>query len=223
MATSGWRQRAPPPSTMGYYGMGAPSAVTRAKSRFGGHAPSSNMTRTSIAPRNICGTSMSRDLFAPGMIIRFHHFEAAYEDAMIDEKYLIQSRFGDVCCKVRPHIVVECHAEHYVCLPLFTHQSRGLANKLHKGEFVSIRDHRNIPAKAFEKLSSHEPLVTGEMEPSARHIDANSTVHIASCVARTYKLPIVKLGSLDSESTERLLEMRRNMGRSAEVRYASRA
>ncbi|KAL8965322.1 MAG: hypothetical protein Q9183_003913 [Haloplaca sp. 2 TL-2023] len=117
------------------------------------------------------------------------------------EKYVTESHFGNIFTKIRKMIVVALHQDHYVAVPLYTHNGRGLINKAQPDEFVSVKDHRL--KEECKGLSRWNPLVTAYVKEGIDLLDPKSTAHMAHPVRR-YALPIVLEGELKSSSIEDL-------------------
>ena len=114
------------------------------------------------------------------------------------------SAFGPVFTKTRYLIVVALHTTHCICVPLYTHEDKGLAGKEHyRHEFCFIRDGR-IAIKDFKPLSSYKPLVTDSKGP---RINPLSTVWFTRPVSRRYELSIGSCGSLTDNSTANLCSL----------------
>ena len=116
-----------------------------------------------------------------------------------------ESRMGTIFTKQRKMIVVALHADHYVAIPLYTHNGRGLINKRQPEEFVSVKDHRD--REEFVKLSKHDPLVTEMIREGINLFDPKSTAHLAYPVSRRYQLPVVYEGHLRNSSLRILVSL----------------
>ncbi|KAL9014854.1 MAG: hypothetical protein Q9180_008917, partial [Flavoplaca navasiana] len=129
----------------------------------------------------------------------------AASEATKAEHYRTESRMGTIFTKQRKMIVVALHTDHYVAIPLYTHNGRGLVNKRQPEEFVSVKDHRY--KEAFVKLSKHDPLVTEMVRDGIDLFDTKSTAHLAYPVSRRYTLPVVHEGHLRSSSLRILVTL----------------
>ncbi|KAL8697889.1 MAG: hypothetical protein Q9201_006875 [Fulgogasparrea decipioides] len=123
------------------------------------------------------------------------------------EKYTTESRFGTIFTKYRKMIVVALHQDNYVALPLYTHNGRGLVNKVQPDEFVSVKDHRLKDHHGWKQLSRWEPVVTEYIREGIDLFDPKSTAHLAYPVSRRYALPVVLEGELRSSSFRILKEL----------------
>lgn len=122
-------------------------------------------------------------------------------------KFASQSHYGAVFSKMRVMIVVARFQNHYVAVPLYTHNGVGLLRKTvdEREEFVSIKDHRD--ERQFIAQSNHGYLTTGYIKPGIHILDPKSTAHVTYCLARRYDLPVVHHGNLSAQATKRLLEL----------------
>ncbi|KAL9024972.1 MAG: hypothetical protein Q9196_006119 [Gyalolechia fulgens] len=167
------------------------------------------------------GIKLRREDYKPGMIIRAPLHEqdsrgdarslgassnasvaSASSEATLAEKYTTPSRFGTIFTKYRKMIVVACHQDNYVAIPLYTHNGRGLVNKVRPEEFVSVRDHRykEREKEEWRQLSKWEPLVTEYVKDGIDLFETKTTAHLAYPVSRRYGLPVVNEGWLRGSS-----------------------
>lgn len=167
------------------------------------------------------GIKLRKEDYKPGMIIRAPLHEqdsrgdarslgtnsnvsvaSASSEATLAEKYTTPSRFGTIFTKYRKMIVVACHQDNYVAIPLYTHNGRGLVNKARPDEFVSVRDHRYKEREKGEwrQLSKWEPLVTEYVREGIDLFETKTTAHLAYPVSRRYGLPVVNEGWLRGSS-----------------------
>ncbi|KAL8686813.1 MAG: hypothetical protein Q9224_005330 [Gallowayella concinna] len=121
-------------------------------------------------------------------------------EATLAEHYKTESKFGTIFTKYRKMIVVALHQDHYVAVPLYTHNGRGLVNKRQPDEFVSVKDHRYGNEDGFVPLSRWDPLVTESVKEGIDLFDRMSTAHLAYPVSRRYQLPVVLEGCLRRSS-----------------------
>ena len=154
---------------------------------------------------------LSKYLFKPGMIVRGICHEQDFHNAAngstmtLADRYTTESKFGLIHSKYRKMIVVGLYDNHYLALPLYTHNGNGISRKAKPDEFVSVHDHRSL--EPFTKQTRHSPLVTGEMNEGINPIDPQSCAHITHPMARKYDLPLVVEGYLNKESTGRLWDL----------------
>ncbi|KAL8799183.1 MAG: hypothetical protein Q9182_006083 [Xanthomendoza sp. 2 TL-2023] len=128
-------------------------------------------------------------------------------EATLAEHYKTESKFGTIFTKYRKMIVVALHQDHYVAIPLYTHNGKGLVNKRQPDEFVSVKDHRYGNEDGFVPLSRWDPLVTESVKDGIDLFDRKSTAHLAYPVSRRYQLPVVLEGCLRSSSYELLVDL----------------
>lgn len=157
------------------------------------------------------GKPYHKSQFRPGMIIRGILHEQDYQatstgsNITITDRYRSDTKFGPICTKYRKMIVLTLFEDHYLAIPLFTHNGNGLAYKTKPDEFVSILDHR---AKGDStQQSCHKPLVTESINNGIDLFDVKSTAHVTYAISRRYDLPIVFEGYLTRPSTNRLVEL----------------
>ena len=102
-------------------------------------------------------------------------------------------------------IVVALYQDHYVVVPMYTHQHRGLNDPRHDiDEWVSVQDHRS---PLCEQQSNHKPLVTSHLDNQVTLFDPKSVAHITAPVSRFYNAPCRLEGQLDGKSTYRLVRL----------------
>lgn len=148
------------------------------------------------------GVRLTKEMFKPGMIIRCAHHEQDFvaggapgaSDATLADKYRTDSKFGTIFTKYRKMIVVALYHDHYVAVPLYTHNGRGLEKKPKPDEFVSVQDHR-VPG-AFKALSVHQPVVTEQINDGVNKFHPKSTAHFTYPVSRKYGLPVIVEGQV---------------------------
>lgn len=180
-------------------------------SAYGESSPRGHNTVTvAPPPRNL--TRLHKQDYQLGMIIRALVHEdsmdrAAGSSVTITDRSVTESKFGPICSKWRKMIVVGAFENHYLAVPIYTHNGHGLTRKANPNEFVSIRDHRR--PEPFDRLSSHRPLVTKYIHQEIYSYDPLSTAHVTYAISRGYVLPVVEEGFLDYDSTKRLLELAR--------------
>jgi len=124
---------------------------------------------------------LKRHEFYPGMIIRAPLYEEDYADGKdaglpilvpgsnvsaatsisAAMSHISLSNYGYVHSKLRYMIVLATFRYHYMAIPLYTYEGKGLKDKPRdfQDECVSVRDGR-LSKAAFAKISRHAPLVT---------------------------------------------------------------
>lgn len=150
------------------------------------------------------GVKLPKNLFKPGIIVRAALHEPSFggtsvvTDATDGDKYTTDSKYGTIHTKYRKFIVLALFKNHYLAMPLYTHNGRGLEGKLQPDEYVSVQDHRDTAP--FTKLSSHEPLVTAQINAGIGPFHPKTTAHLTYLVPRNYDVPVVHEGFLDNKS-----------------------
>lgn len=148
--------------------------------------------------------------YRPGVIISAPLHEQDYMAAnstitVPNNKSITPSEFGNIHTKYRKMIVMACFAKHYIAIPLFTHNGRGLVNKK-ANEYVSIRDHRD-KSRTFRALSQYKPLTTEHMNDGMRILDVLTTAHITYPHSKHYACKVVHEGHLDTGSINHLVTL----------------
>ncbi|KAI4158048.1 MAG: hypothetical protein LQ342_007811 [Letrouitia transgressa] len=158
------------------------------------------------------GQRMSKDWFRAGIIIRAVLHEQDYiaacgkGDLTLDaDRYRTSTPFGSIYSKQRKMIVLALYEDHYIAIPLFTHNGTGLVNKRNPDEFVSVQDHRR-PGE-FKRLSTNKPLVTESINDGIDLFDPLSTAHVTYGLPRKYDLPITHEGTLRASSLNTLIKL----------------
>ncbi|KAL8848039.1 MAG: hypothetical protein Q9221_006944 [Calogaya cf. arnoldii] len=204
--------------------LGPPSAAARSRSQvYGkGTVPSSGGYKQEFLPpsqqdpklleaEKHKGIKLLKNFFRPGIVFRAVLHDQDYtatssgSQITVADKNRTPSIYGPIFTKVRHLIVLALYEDHYMAIPLFTHNKTGLAGKVKKDEFVSIRDKRDrnpIPA-----LSKHKPLKIDRVNPGIAGFDPLSTAHITYPLARKYDLPIIPEGSIEVESLNYLITL----------------
>ncbi|CAD6590812.1 MAG: hypothetical protein ASARMPRED_005067 [Alectoria sarmentosa] len=120
-------------------------------------------------------------------------------------KHIGHGEWGPVYSENRFLIVVHNRAgDHYYAVPVYSHKGNGLAKKLHKNEFVSIADGRY--PNNVEQQSAHRPI-TAVLKNGVDELLPMSAAYASYAVPRKYGLPVAHQGTLDDESTKRLVSM----------------
>lgn len=160
------------------------------------------------------GKSFLKAQYKPGWIIRGLLHEQDYNatstgsNITVTDRFRSETKFGPVYTKYRKMIVLAMFEDHYLAIPLFTHNGNGLAYKSRPDEFIGIKDHR---ARAEEGLlqqqSRHEPLVTEAINSGIHLFDVKSTAHVTYALSRKYDLPVILEGQLTRSSINRLIRL----------------
>ena len=149
-------------------------------------------------------TRIGKEAFRLGMIIRAAVHEQELPNTTNADKSITDSKFGPIYTKYRKMIVIALHQDHYLALPMFTHNGKGLVNKARPDEFISVQDHRL--KGEFTALSSYRPLVTEYLNAGIDFFHPKSTIHITYPLPRKYDLPLVYEGFINPEAVSRLLK-----------------
>lgn len=162
--------------------------------------------------QNSRGVKVPKESYRPGMLIRaaihepdLNHGGASTSNITVADRYRSETKFGPIHTKVRKAIVIALYQDHYLAVPLYTHNGNGLLKKQSPEEFVSVRDHRNVGA--FQKLSKHAPLMTEHLNAGINPYHEKSTAHITYPIARKYDLSVVHEGHLQADSIKNLLDL----------------
>ena len=124
----------------------------------------------------------------------------------VGREHVTHGAFGAVYSENRFLIVVNNRPEdHYLAIPVYSHKGNGLANKIHRDEYVSVADHRYIAN--CQQQSAHAPLVTEFLKDGVEELFPRSVAYASYPVSRKYGLPVAHQGNLDDESTKRLISM----------------
>ncbi|KAL8870166.1 MAG: hypothetical protein Q9174_003721 [Haloplaca sp. 1 TL-2023] len=160
------------------------------------------------------GHVYDKDLYRPGMIIRVWLHEQDYAATSTganltvlaprnDTKTRTNTDAGPVLSTQRKMIVLSMFEDHYLAVPLFTHNGNGLNFKTKPSEFVSVFDHRVKPKPS--PLGPWRPLVTESLQEDVDRFSPVTTAHITYALPRRYNLPVVKEGHLAPKSTNYLI------------------
>lgn len=152
------------------------------------------------------GRVLAKEVFKLGMIIRAALHEPLLSGATdLTDKNKGSSIYGPVFSKVRKMIVVALYEDHYIALPVYTHNGNGLQGKTKADEYVSVKDHRS--QTPFTPLSKHLPLVTETVNPGIDPFHPNATAHLTYPVSRKYNLRVTPEGILDTNSVKKLIAL----------------
>ena len=147
--------------------------------------------------------------YRPGVIITSPLHEQDYNEAnstvTVDNRSITPSEFGNIHTKYRKMIVVACYSKHYIAIPLYTHNGRGLINKADE-EYISVQDHRD-PSMNFQALSKHGSLMTAHLQDGIKRYDPLTTAHFTYPSSKHYDCKVVFEGCLKPRSTELLVRL----------------
>ncbi|KAI4097800.1 MAG: hypothetical protein LQ344_000072 [Seirophora lacunosa] len=218
-----------PPSALTPHSAAAVSRATsyrpyqRPPSQSRSHVPDPMTDWLRIRREANQGVRLRKDEYKLGMIIRapLHEQDSRGDaralgssssvgsnasEATLAEKYTTPSRFGAIFTKYRKMIVVACHQDNYVAIPLYTHNGNGLVYKARPDEFVSVKDHRDKDEE-WQPLSRWKPLVTEYVREGIDIFERKTTAHLAYPVSRSYRLPVVKEGFLKGSSAKAMRDL----------------
>lgn len=148
---------------------------------------------------------LSYDSCCEGMIIRSAVHEQDFQNKLpegsvnLDGQYTINTNFGLVYSKLRWQIIISKKLEHYITVPLYTHDGKGLQkkNSVVRKEYLSIRDQRQrgetINLTPYEHIDAHMFHETTILKPE-------SVVRLTYPVNGKYDLAVEVLGLLPKES-----------------------
>lgn len=153
---------------------------------------------------------LPRDNFFVGGIIRacLHEQDFGAQPGPTNKTMnskLTESRFGTIHTKVRKMVIISVHQENYIAIPLYSHNGKGLLHNRNPDEFVSVFDYRN--PGPFVPLSGRGALMTKYIAPTIHAYDPRSTAKLTYPVSRSYSLPVVYEGYLDTASTAHLISL----------------
>ncbi|KAI2627085.1 hypothetical protein GGS26DRAFT_592702 [Hypomontagnella submonticulosa] len=152
-----------------------------------------------------------RELYAPGVIFSAPvHTSTSSEEMYVpyDDPNLTATPFGTVLSKFRKMVILKVYGEHVQCLPIYTHNGRGLDGKEFPREYVSIRDVADEhpapdegPHKGIRALRNDEFNGT--------FIKGRSVVKLTEIFSHRFEAPATIEGrlDLDSDSRRRLFDL----------------
>ena len=156
---------------------------------------------------------MTRESCVVGKIFRAAVHEQDFADipgwsGAIDDTKTVLTHAGSVYSKVRWMIVVSIYKEHYMAIPLYTHNGSGLANRSDeaKREYTSIHDGRVWPG-GFENLSKDNPVLEAEMFDGTTLLSKKTVAHLTAPLQRKFGLYVEEQGALDPESAEIMVHL----------------
>lgn len=148
---------------------------------------------------------LTKEDLAVGMIIRApFHEEDAREGGRVNEKcpYITRSSFGQIHTKVRPFIVVALLNSHYLAVPLYTHNGRGIGKK-DPNEYIYVHDkvraETGVSCPPHPNKDGWEALsaVINRHDTNVPAYEPMSCAHFAYLVPRKYGLPVSLEGNLE--------------------------
>ncbi|KAI0138906.1 hypothetical protein F4776DRAFT_41751 [Hypoxylon sp. NC0597] len=138
------------------------------------------------------------------------HAPAGTEEMHIsnDDPNLTATPFGTVHSKYRKMVVLRVFGEHVQCLPIYTHNGRGLEGKEFPREYVSIRDLGDRRPEADE--GPHLGLrASRDNKYEGTFISGRSVIKLTEIYSHRYESPATIEGRLDlsSDSKRRLFDL----------------
>lgn len=150
----------------------------------------------------------SRELYLPGVIFSAPLHTAATTDEMYianDDPNLTATPYGTLNSKFRKMIVYRTFGEHLQCIPIYTHNGRGLEGKKYLNEFVSIRDIDDQNPEPFEGpyngiYASRDDSYTGTF------IKGKAVIKLTELYTHRYDAPATIEGKvIDKENSRKRL------------------
>lgn len=154
------------------------------------------------------GQKYPEESYTPGTIFAAPHYSQARDDYWESGHPLVTaSSCGPVYSKNRRFVVIETYADHVICLPIYSHNRRGLDFVRSSIEWVSIRD---IKDSKQEPAESPHGLVLCQTLPGNGHIlvaKGRSSVHLTEPTTHRYSDYATIQGSLLSGEQDKLTSM----------------
>jgi len=117
---------------------------------------------------------------------------------------LTYSRFGTIHTKYRPMIIIALFTQHYLAVPLYTHEGAGIEDRGNEQEFVPL-EWADLP-RSLQQPSTHKALHPARWT-GGQGLQPKSAAHFAYSVSRMYRLRVHECGELEPESTDRLVRL----------------
>ncbi|KAI0416320.1 hypothetical protein F5X98DRAFT_185855 [Xylaria grammica] len=150
-----------------------------------------------------------------GVIFSAPHHTASTEDTRwvsVTDPYKTATPFGVVHSKYRKMIVIRTFGEHCLCVPIYTHNGRGLEGKAFVTEYVSIRDARDRHPEPAEGLHIRL-LAVGHADFRGKIVAGKSSVKLTEFCSHRYDAPATIEGKIEDEASKRrLLELVKVLG-----------
>ncbi|KAF2971564.1 hypothetical protein GQX73_g2041 [Xylaria multiplex] len=149
-----------------------------------------------------------------GVIFSAPHHTASKDDTRwvsVTDPYNTATPFGIVHSKYRKMIVIKAFGEHCICVPIYSHNGRGLEGKAFITEYVSIRDSCDENPEAPEGLHTRL-LAAGNPDFHGKVVAGKSSVKLTEFYSHRYDAPSTVEGKLDEDSKVRLLDLVKVLG-----------
>ena len=151
--------------------------------------------------------SYPKTTFRVGTIVRTPINEQdVYASKKPRDNTISESHYGRIHTKFRKMIIIGLYDVHYVAIPVYTHEGRGLELKEKKDEFISIQDHRQEPP-SVQRQSRLGILKTEKLYPDVSPYHPKSTAHITAPHSRKYEGQCIIEGCIAPKSVTLLLEL----------------
>ncbi|KAJ8129288.1 hypothetical protein O1611_g4346 [Lasiodiplodia mahajangana] len=144
-----------------------------------------------------------------GVIFSAPHHTAGSSEANwipINDPYQTATPFGVVHSKFRKMVVVKVFGEHVICVPIYSHNGKGLEGKVFIKEYVSIRDVADKKPMPPEGLHL-KLLAIANPDFLGRVVSGKSSVKLTEFCSHRFISPATMEGELESNSTKRLVEL----------------
>ena len=146
--------------------------------------------------------------YAPGVIFSAPHHTAG-EDAQwvsVSDANNTATPFGIVHSKYRKMVVLKVFGEHCTCVPVYSHNGKGLEGKVNVAEYVSIRDAGDRNPELTEGVHACL-LAVGNEDFRGRIVKGKSCVKLTELYSHRYSAPATIEGKLEEgkRDSKRLL------------------
>ena len=146
-----------------------------------------------------------KTMFKDGMIVRAPlHEQDVHASTNPPDHTITESHYGRIHTKFRKMIIVGLYDAHYVAVPIYSYEGKGLEFKK-KDEYISVQDHRQQPP-TVEKQSGLGVLVTEKLNTDVSRYHPRSAAHITSPHSRKYDGHCVIEGQISEISLRLLLK-----------------
>ncbi|KAI0829141.1 hypothetical protein F5Y06DRAFT_302143 [Hypoxylon sp. FL0890] len=152
------------------------------------------------------------EAYDPGVIFSAPFHTPGSPDEMYisnQDPHLTASPYGTINSKYRKMVVLRVFGEHVQCLPIYTHNGRGLEGKEFPKEYVSIRD-LNDHCPEEDEGPYRGLLASRDSEYKGTFISGRSVVKLTEVCSHRYEAPATIEGRLDvvnSDSKRRLFDL----------------
>ncbi|KAI0515034.1 hypothetical protein F5B22DRAFT_646913 [Xylaria bambusicola] len=149
--------------------------------------------------------------YKPGVIFSAPHHTAGSDDlwVSVNDPYNTATPFGKVHSKYRKMVVIRAFGEHCICLPIYSHNGKGLEGKDNLIEYVSIRDAADRNPEKAEGMHNRL-LAVGNDDFRGKIVAGKSCIKLTELTSHRYDVPTTIEGRLEekkSDSKEELLAL----------------